>query len=85
MSTPQDIIKTALDILAGPEREVELVISDGIEVKTRYGTLTGLSGQGDDAYVTVDDYRFWADEDGGIITARTLVDISEIISISPVS
>ena len=83
MSTSQDIIKTALDILAGPDREVELVIADGIDVRTRYGTLTGLSGQGDSAYVTITGYR--AERDGDVIADYTLVDISEIISISPVS
>lgn len=80
-NAPADIIKTALDILTTDAREVELVISDGIDVRVRYGTLTGL-GTGPVDTITVENYRLRADLDGGIITERTLVLLDEIVSIS---
>jgi len=80
-NAPQDIIKTALDILTGPDREVELALSDVSGGYVRYGTLTGLSGQGDGAYVTITGYR--AERNGDVIADYTLVGIDEIISISP--
>ena len=80
MDNAQDIIQTALDILASPDREVELLVtpSEGFAF-TRFGTLTGLGSMGDQATITVEHYR--STPDGPDIVARTLVDINEIVSL----
>lgn len=81
----QDIIRAALDILSAGDREIELTIVNadgkfgGPATRTRHGTLTGLGSTGDQATVTVNNYRF---PDGQLIAACTLVGIDEIISLA---
>lgn len=75
-TAPSDIIKTALDILASPDREVELVLT----TCTRYGTLTGVSALGETPSLMIQNYRAEVDED--YIVKRTFVGIDEIIGIS---
>jgi hypothetical protein len=81
MDNAQDIIQIALDILAGPDREIEVALVDiaSAACRVRYGTLTGLGSMGDYVTITVDNYR--ATPGGDVITPRTLVNIDEIISL----
>lgn len=89
MDTAQDILQIALDSMG---QDVEMVIIDGIDVRTRYGTLRAIANArkapGDHrvtAFLELSDYRLRADAEGGIITARTLVDIDELASIRTIN
>ena len=78
MDNAQDVIKFALDNMG---REVELLISpsDG-NAWTRYGTVNGVGSMGDQATITILNYR--SEQHGDYIVKRTLVDVAEIIDIS---
>jgi hypothetical protein len=78
MDNAADIIQTALDNMG---REVELVIAARSDVFVRRATVTGVTSTTMPGLM-VTDYSY---ADGEVITDRTFVSISEIISISPVS
>ena len=82
MDNAQDIIQTALDILASDNHSARVLVKyrNG-NVISWYGRVTGIGALGDDATITLSD--IWAGADGPAMPGHLLLNVEDILDISP--